>query len=79
MQHGAVLIRVFLWKGQMEELLDAKDVRKILKCSLSLVYQMAEREQIPCVRWEAPGKGRKKTMVRFKLEDIQGFIERNYQ
>ena len=63
----------------MDELLDAKDVKRILKCSLSLVYAMAEREQIQCVRWEAPGKGRKKTMVRFKLEDVQKFIDGHYQ
>jgi len=64
----------------MEDLLDAKDVRKILKCSLSLVYAMAEREQIPCVRWECPGNGtRGKTVVRFKKSDVIEFIEKHYQ
>ena len=61
------------------ELLTAKDVQRILKCSLPLVYKMAERAQIPCVRWDAPGNGsRKKTVVRFKLEDVQKFIEGVY-
>ena len=64
---------------QIPELLTAKDVQKILKCSLPLVYKMAERSQIPCVRWDAPGDGtRKKTLVRFKLEDVQKFIEGAY-
>jgi predicted DNA-binding transcriptional regulator AlpA len=62
------------------ELLNAKDVQKILKCSLPLVYRMADRGQIPCVRWESPGDGKKKprSMVRFKLSDVKEFIERNY-
>ena len=61
------------------ELLTAQDVKKILKCSLPLVYKMAERSQIPCVRWPAPGDGtRKKTVIRFKLEDVRKFIEASY-
>jgi len=61
------------------ELLTPKDVQKILKCSLPLVYKMANRGQLPCVRWECPGNGKRaKTTVRFKLSDVQGFIERNY-
>jgi len=64
----------------MNELLDAKDVKKILRCSLPLVYKMAEQKRIPCVRWECPGKGKEKprTMVRFKLSDIMEFIEKHY-
>ena len=31
-------------------LLVAKDVKKILRCSLPLVYKLAERGQLPCVR-----------------------------
>lgn len=57
------------------QLLTAKQVRKLLNCSQALVYRMSERGQIPSVRWEAPGNGRKKEMVRFKLEDILQFIE----
>ena len=62
------------------QLLDAKDVSKILKCSIPLVYKMKDRGQIPCVSWECPGKGTAKprTCVRFKLSDVQDFIERHY-
>lgn len=62
-------------------LLNAQDVKKILRCSLPLVYKLAERGQLPCVRWESPGEGQKKprTMVRFKLDDVMDFIDRNYQ
>jgi predicted DNA-binding transcriptional regulator AlpA len=63
-----------------EPLLDAKEVRQILKCSLPAVYKMAERGQIPCVRWQCIGDGQEKprTMVRFKKADILDFIERHY-
>lgn len=64
-----------------KDLLDAKQVKRLLRCSLPLVYRLAERGQIPCVRWECPGEGRKRprTMVRFKQQDIFDFIERHYQ
>ena len=62
----------------MEDLLTAKDVRRILKCSLPLVYRMAERGQLPCVRWDCPGEGnRRKTMVRFELSVVKDFIQRH--
>ena len=63
------------------ELLTAKDVKQILKCSLPLVYKLAERGQLPCVRWECfgNGKAKPKTTVRFKLNDVLDFIERNYE
>lgn len=62
------------------ELLTAKDVKKIFRCSLPLVYKMAERGQLPCVRWKCPGDGeaKPKTMVRFKLDDVMSFIEKHY-
>ena len=61
------------------EILTAKEVHKILKVSLPLVYRMADRGQLPCVRWDCPGEGTEKprTMVRFKMTDIQEFIENN--
>ena len=64
-----------------KDLLDARQVKRILKISLPLVYRMAERGQIPCVRWKCPGEGEKKprTMVRFKQEDVFNFIENHYQ
>ncbi len=65
----------------MEQLLDAKEVKKIFRCSLAAVYKMADRGQLPCVRWECPGGGKKKprTMVRFKLDDVVDFIDKNYK
>ena len=64
----------------IEPLLDAKDAKLILKCSLPLVYKLAERGQLPCIRWECPGEGKKKprSMVRFKMVDIQNFIEEHH-
>ena len=64
----------------IDTLLTPKEVQKILKCSLPLVYKMAERGQIPCVRWECPGHGteRSRTMIRFKLSDVHEFVERHY-
>jgi len=35
----------------IEPLLDAKEVRKLLRVSLPLIYKMADRGQLPCVRW----------------------------
>jgi hypothetical protein len=64
----------------MEELLTAKETKKILKVSLPLVYKLADQKRIPCVRWDCPGKGKKKprSMLRFKIEDVLNFIEEHY-
>lgn len=63
------------------ELLNPKDVKKILRCSLPQVYKMADRGVLPCVR--IPGLAeegkRSKVMVRFKLADVLEFIEQHYQ
>lgn len=62
------------------ELLTPRDVQKLLRVSLSLVYRMADRGQLPCVRWEAPGGGkRKKTMVRFEKDTVLDFIRKHRQ
>ena len=62
------------------ELLTPKDVKKILRCSLPLVYRMAARGQLPCVRWECPGVGeRKKTTLRFEVDALRDFIEKHRQ
>lgn len=65
---------------KIESLLTAQQVAKILKCSLALAYRLAERGQLPAVRWECPGAGRQKprTMVRFRLSDVREFIARHY-
>jgi excisionase family DNA binding protein len=62
------------------ELLDAKEVKRILKVSLPFVYKLAERGQLPCVRIPCMGDGeRVRTVVRFKLADVQAFIEQHYR
>ena len=63
-----------------DQIMTAQEVRRMLKCSLPLVYKMAERGQLPCVRWECPGEGKSKprTMVRFKQSDIMQFVEKHY-
>jgi hypothetical protein len=62
------------------ELLTPQDVKRILKVSLPWVYKAANQGRIPCIRWECPGSGmRAKTMLRFRLEDVQEFIRRNYR
>jgi excisionase family DNA binding protein len=63
----------------MNQLLTAKEVAKLLKVSLPLIYRMAERRQIPAVRWQCPGNGRAKSLLRFKIDDVLTFIESNYQ
>lgn len=65
----------------MTPLLTAKDVTRLLKCSLPLVYKMADRGQIPCVRWECPGEGEEKprTTLRFKYSDVMDFIKDHYE
>ena len=64
----------------MTELLKPTDVKRILRVSLSTVYALAERKQLPCIRWgcmpSATGK-RVKSVVRFRPEDIQDFINRH--
>jgi len=60
----------------MEELLTPKAVKQILQVSLSHVYMLAERELLPCVRWDSPSSGkRKKSTVRFEMSAVVRFIE----
>jgi hypothetical protein len=62
------------------DLLTAKDVQRILRVSLPFVYKLAERGQMPCVRWECPGEGKVKarSMVRFRRSDVSAFIKKHY-
>jgi len=62
-----------------EPLLDAKEVKRILRCSLPLIYKMADRGQIPCVRIPCSGAGKQKSLLRFKKIDVISFIEKHYQ
>jgi hypothetical protein len=66
--------------SKIESLLNARDVSKILRCSLPLVYKMAERGQLPCIRWQCPGDGAKRPrpVVRFKKSDVFEFLGANY-
>lgn len=66
---------------EIDNLMDAKQVRQVLKISLPLVYKLAERGEIPCVRWKCSGEGKKKprTMVRFKQKDVFDFVENHYR
>ena len=62
------------------DLLTPKEVKEMLKVSLSLVYKWADRGQLHSIRIPCPGDGEKvKTMVRFKKDDVLKFIEQYYQ
>ena len=62
-----------------EPLLNANEVRRLLKCSLPWIYKAADQGLIPCVRIPCPGEGKqKRTMVRFKKEDVFNFIDKYY-
>ena len=64
----------------MESLLKAKEVKQLLRCSLPLVYKLADRGQIPSIRIPCPGLGtRKKELVRFKRDDVMEFIQAHYR
>jgi predicted DNA-binding transcriptional regulator AlpA len=64
-----------------DRLLTPKEVKTILAVSLPLIYKMANQGRLACVRWGCqPGDGKRaKTMLRFKLKDVQAFIEQHYQ
>lgn len=65
----------------IEPLLDAKEVKKLLRCSLPWVYKAADKGLLPCVRIPCPGKGeeRQRHLVRFKRNDVFDFIEKYYR
>lgn len=58
--------------GQIaSRLLTAEEVAQILRLKPATVYEAASVGRIPCVRlW----KGRRKTLVRFRAEDIDRII-----
>jgi predicted DNA-binding transcriptional regulator AlpA len=59
----------------LEPLLKATQVEKILTVSLSQVYNLADSGLLPCVKWKTPGG---KTQLRFRLEDVQEFINKHH-
>lgn len=67
--------------NDIDTLMDAKDVKKMLKVSLPLVYKLADQGRLPCVRIECPGEGtvKPRSLVRFKLKDVIRFIDARYQ
>jgi len=62
------------------KLLSPKEVQRILSCSLPLVYKLAERGKLPCVRFGIPDESRQrqKLCLRFKESDVLAFIEAHY-
>ena len=53
-------------------LLTAEEVARILRLKPATVYEAAATGRIPCVRlW----RGRRKSLVRFRAEDIDAFIK----
>jgi len=66
-------------RKNMENLIEPKELKSILNCSLSWIYKAAENGILPCVRIPCPGSGqRQKHLIRFKKEDILSFIEKHY-
>lgn len=66
---------------EKKEILNAKEVAKLLKISLPGIYNMADRGQLPCIRWKCPtGNGKRpKMMLRFKESEIWDFIESHHR
>lgn len=66
---------------ELEPLMDAKDVKRLLRCSLPFVYKLADQGRLPAVRIPCPGIGeeRQRTIVRFKREDVEHFIHEHYR
>lgn len=55
----------------MDPLLTAEEVARILNVKVSTVYDGVHRGLLPAVRiW----KGRRRTLVRFRREDLEEFI-----
>ena len=61
------------------ELITPAEVQKILRVSRSMVYRWASIGAIPCIRIPCIGSVNGKDLVRFKLSDVQEFIERHYK
>ncbi len=54
----------------------AKTIAKKLRCSPSQVYEMAERGDLPCVRFPR-GPGKTRSSVRFDPEAIERWISKH--
>jgi hypothetical protein len=64
-----------------DPLFTCNEVQRALKASRAHVYALAARGQLPCIRWEALGKGTKKkrSSLRFRRSDLLAFIEGHRQ
>lgn len=63
------------------ELLTPKETAKIFKCSLAMIYKMADRGQLPCFKIPCLGDGVEKprSMLRFKFDDVVNFLKDHYK
>jgi hypothetical protein len=63
------------------ELLTPKETAKLFKCSLAMIYKMADRNQLACFKIPCLGDGKEKprNMIRFKLGDVMEFLENHYK
>ena len=59
----------------MDTLLTAQDVARILKVAKITVYKWAQNGVLPCYKLKSSDK-RKKYAVRFKMSDVETFIEK---
>ena len=62
---------------KMPSLLNPKQVKEILGCSLPLVYKLAENGKLPSVKYSA--ENGKRQVVRFEPQEVERFIERHRQ
>ena len=60
----------------MDSLLTAQDVARILKVAKVTVYKWAQSGVLPCYKLKSHDK-RKKHVIRFKMSDIDTFIEQS--
>ena len=64
----------------MKPLLTVKDVAGILRVSVSHVYKLVERGDLPAIRFECPkseGSKRGKATTRVREADLGAYIEKN--
>ena len=66
--------------NEVEPLLDPKDVKLVLRCSLPLIYKLAASGRLPAVRIPCPGSGtkRQRNLIRFKKGDVLDFVQKHY-
>jgi hypothetical protein len=64
---------------RLPKLLKPSDVSRILNCSTSYIYKLADAGLLPCIRFSVPTTGkRKKETVRFYPQDVEIFQKDHY-